>query len=41
MTEEYDEQCEEIEEEITAVTDKYQDYIESVTIKWKDENATT
>jgi len=37
MSEEHDERCEEIEQEITAISDKYSDYIESITIKWKEE----
>jgi hypothetical protein len=33
----YDLKIEEIEEAITEVSDKYSDYIESITIKYKEE----
>ena len=37
MSEEYDEQCDAIEEEITKVFDKYPNYIKHITIEWYKE----
>jgi hypothetical protein len=35
-SEEYDDKCEEIQEKIMAISDKYSDYISKITIEWKE-----
>ena len=41
MSEEFDEKCSEIFEEIEEVTSKYGDYILEVSIVWKQEDETS
>lgn len=37
INEDYDVVCEGIQEEIMELTDKYSNYISSITINWKEE----
>jgi len=32
----FDKKCEEAQEEIMAISDRYRDYISEITIKWKE-----
>lgn len=37
MTEDWEEKCDMIEEEIMAISDLYPNYISKIIIKWKEE----